>query len=121
MKLTNYLAGSKRFVLITLARISLRIADRLLRFSFRGFRAGYLPLGILRATSRTAGRLQRLSLRVWTASTGRPRLPDESSEARKPLPESLTQLLQQPVSGEAKSHAPRRPVPARSDMHLRRF
>lgn len=121
MKLANYLAGSKRFALIFLARTSLRIASRLLHVAFKGFRAGYLPLGVLRAASGTAGRLQRFSLLCWGTSTGRPRPSVRKAEDRKPLPQCLTQLLQAQVSDRARSRGRHSRIPTRSEMRLRRF
>jgi hypothetical protein len=96
MQLAINIADTKHQALLFVARASLRVADRLLRSTFRGFRAGYLPLGILRIANRIAEKLRRLSLRCWDLSRGPSRLATVDSEERKPLPECLTRLLAAP-------------------------
>ena len=97
MQLAINIADTKHQALLFVARASLRVADRLLRSSFKGFRAGYLPLGILRIATRIAENLRRFSLRCWDLSREPSRLAAEDSEERKPLPECLSRLLAAPA------------------------
>lgn len=97
MQLAINIADTKHQALLFVARASLRVADRLLRSTFRGFRAGYLPLGLLRIASRIAEKLQRFSLRCWDLSREPSRSAAVDSEERKPLPKCLTRLLEAPA------------------------
>lgn len=95
MNFMKYLADWKQPSMLLLALASLRIAERSLHVAFKGFRAGYVPLGILRVTSYVTGTLRRLSLRCWDVSRSPPPRAAGDSERRKPLPECLTRLLKE--------------------------